>query len=37
MESLQTMKATNSKLKEFFVDQLKDIYWAEKEAGRNTA
>jgi ferritin-like metal-binding protein YciE len=23
------MKATNSKLKEFFVDQLKDIYWAE--------
>jgi ferritin-like metal-binding protein YciE len=26
----QTMQATNSKLKEFFVDQLKDIYWAEK-------
>jgi ferritin-like metal-binding protein YciE len=26
----QTMKATNSKLKEFFVDQLRDIYWAEK-------
>jgi ferritin-like metal-binding protein YciE len=27
----QTMKATNLKLKEFFVHQLKDIYWAEKE------
>lgn len=26
----QTMQAANSKLKEFFVDQLKDIYWAEK-------
>ncbi|MEO6849666.1 MAG: DUF892 family protein [Mucilaginibacter sp.] len=26
----QTMKATNLKLKEFFVHQLKDIYWAEK-------
>jgi ferritin-like metal-binding protein YciE len=26
----QTMQATDSKLKEFFVDQLKDIYWAEK-------
>ena len=26
----QTMNATNLKLKEFFVDQLKDIYWAEK-------
>ncbi|MDB4924440.1 ferritin-like domain-containing protein [Mucilaginibacter sp.] len=24
------MQATNSKLKEFFVDQLKDMYWAEK-------
>jgi ferritin-like metal-binding protein YciE len=29
----QTMKATNPKLKEFFVDQLKDIYWAEKKLG----
>jgi len=26
----QTMKATNLKLKEFFVHQLRDIYWAEK-------
>ena len=26
----QTMKATNLKLKEFFVHQLKDIYWGEK-------
>ncbi|MDB4927260.1 ferritin-like domain-containing protein [Mucilaginibacter sp.] len=26
----QTMKATNLKLKEFFVNQLRDIYWAEK-------
>lgn len=26
----QTLKATNLKLKEFFVHQLKDIYWAEK-------
>lgn len=26
----QTMNATDSKLKEFFVEQLKDIYWAEK-------
>ncbi len=26
----QTMKVTNLKLKEFFVHQLKDIYWAEK-------
>ena len=24
------MKATNLKLKEFFVHQLRDIYWAEK-------
>jgi ferritin-like metal-binding protein YciE len=30
----QTMKLTNSKLKEFFVDQLKDIYWAEKELAK---
>jgi ferritin-like metal-binding protein YciE len=30
----QTMKATNSKLKEFFVDQLKDIYWAEKKLAK---
>ncbi len=29
----QTMKATNLKLKELFVDQLKDIYWAEKKLG----
>jgi len=27
----QTVNATNLKLKEFFVDQLKDIYWTEKE------
>ena len=26
----QTLKATNLKLKEFFVHQLRDIYWAEK-------
>jgi ferritin-like metal-binding protein YciE len=26
----QTMNPNNSKLKEFFVDQLQDIYWAEK-------
>jgi ferritin-like metal-binding protein YciE len=26
----QTMNATNLKLKEFFVHQLRDIYWAEK-------
>ncbi|MFA6082894.1 DUF892 family protein [Mucilaginibacter sp.] len=26
----QTMQATDSKLKEFFVEQLKDMYWAEK-------
>src|SRR5260370_20446018 len=26
----QTVNATNPKLREFFVDQLKDIYWAEK-------
>ncbi|TWJ03597.1 ferritin-like metal-binding protein YciE [Mucilaginibacter frigoritolerans] len=26
----QTVKATNLKLKEFFVHQLRDIYWAEK-------
>ncbi len=30
----QTMKATNLKLKEFFVDQLKDIYWAEKKLAK---
>ena len=30
----QTMKATNSKLKEFFVDQLKDIYWTEKKLAK---
>ena len=28
------MKATNPKLKEFFVDQLKDIYWAEKKLAK---
>src|ERR1700692_4011997 len=26
----QTMQGTHSKLREFFVDQLHDIYWAEK-------
>jgi ferritin-like metal-binding protein YciE len=26
----QTMKTTNLELKEFFVEQLRDIYWAEK-------
>ena len=26
----QTMQASNLKLKEFFVHQLRDIYWAEK-------
>ncbi|WP_423147835.1 ferritin-like domain-containing protein [Rubrolithibacter danxiaensis] len=26
----QTMNANDSKLKEFFIDQLQDIYWAEK-------
>ena len=30
----QTMKTTNLKLKEFFVDQLKDIYWAEKKLAK---
>ena len=30
----QTMKGTNLKLKEFFVHQLKDIYWAEKKLGK---
>jgi len=29
----QTMKGTNLKLKEFFVHQLKDIYWTEKKLG----
>jgi len=33
----QTMKATNLKLKEFFVHQLKDIYWAEKELFKTIA
>jgi hypothetical protein len=27
--------ATQSKLKEFFVDQLQDIYWAEKNLSRH--
>lgn len=30
----QTMKGTNLKLKEFFVHQLKDIYWAEKKLAK---
>ncbi|HEY8784797.1 MAG TPA: ferritin-like domain-containing protein [Mucilaginibacter sp.] len=30
----QTMKGTNLKLKEFFVHQLKDIYWTEKKLGK---
>jgi ferritin-like metal-binding protein YciE len=29
----QTMKGNNLKLKEFFVHQLKDIYWTEKRLG----
>ncbi|HZY37186.1 MAG TPA: DUF892 family protein [Mucilaginibacter sp.] len=29
----QTMKGNNLKLKEFFVHQLKDIYWTEKKLG----
>ena len=30
----QTMKGNNLKLKEFFVHQLKDIYWTEKKLGK---
>lgn len=30
----QTMQGTNLKLKEFFVHQLKDIYWTEKKLGK---
>ena len=30
MQSSKQRSADNSKLKEFFIDQLGDIYWAEK-------